>query len=917
MKHLISLSLKYIRRQKLRTFLTFTCIMLSAFILATVCTYGSSIYSTVYNYLVYERGTWEVEITSWIERSKDPEKAIDKAENHPSVDDYLLETWATYEVRSESPAGMGLIEISDGKKTLRVNGLTLSGKEGNPELENEFTTGPTILPQNTAAEGCYFPVSIKDMGYSEGDTITLTFRPATAKLDENSEIMKSIRKELKEKNGTELTSTDEGFDELDEKTKSKAQSTSIDMLLRFRGLTLEQYPLTDIEYGEPVEYTFKIAGFSNTYRSMYDWFVISNLTADMSELHEKNPGIFADKGKRFFIRVIDNYDYDEALKLLFTDLGHDYDKDFYDSYDYPHPENDDLLGLEWKSPYAIYSILPSYIIPMLIILIVAWFIARFIIDNAFEMAVQERSTHFASLRIIGASKGQIAAVVLTEALFYCFTAIPLGIITAVIICRTTFNSLRRVGLSMFEFSANPYFIGIAAALCFIAIIISAYTSAMWASRKLSPAEALNFGKPRSKKRKLRRYRSKLDLSSGKFLRRYTRKNIMASKSRFIISTITMTLGVVMFTLSILLSSFVKSGIDRYRNNDYLDYRIDYYYPSDTDDLLGEAEEYFGNKEIFSFCYISCYNSTTIMGAENSDQINDEILRNQIENVHNINVYAINEDLYKKYFIEEITGIDYAQFRDEKLAFISRSNIAHNIDTMQPYEARPRSFDRFERALRLNTLTDFDADIIGVISSPIQLDGCVVIPSENAMSILSLGFDIELQVNGREQYEEAQAIMDKFLDNAYYSSYQNMYMNGTGVNEFIKAIIKIVLVFLVSIWLVGILSMINSVNTSVLNRSRELMMLRSVGMTRKQLRNSVILETLMFSAAAAILGTAIGVGGFLFFIIVLTKQGSLLIISTVIIVAVLSVVLNIIIALAAALPAVKSLGKVESIAQASI
>ena len=54
----------------------------------------------------------------------------------------------------------------------------------------------------------------------------------------------------------------------------------------------------------------------------------------------------------------DKLSFGEQMKLLFTDLGHDYDKDFYDSYDYPHPENDDLLGLEWKSPYAIYSILP-------------------------------------------------------------------------------------------------------------------------------------------------------------------------------------------------------------------------------------------------------------------------------------------------------------------------------------------------------------------------------------------------------------------------------------------------------------------------------------------------------------------------------------------------------------------------------
>ena len=41
--------MKYIRRQKLRTFLTFMCITLSAFILTTICCYGSSLYTTLYN----------------------------------------------------------------------------------------------------------------------------------------------------------------------------------------------------------------------------------------------------------------------------------------------------------------------------------------------------------------------------------------------------------------------------------------------------------------------------------------------------------------------------------------------------------------------------------------------------------------------------------------------------------------------------------------------------------------------------------------------------------------------------------------------------------------------------------------------------------------------------------------------------
>ena len=126
-------------------------------------------------------------------------------------------------------------------------------------------------------------------------------------------------------------------------------------------------------------------------------------------------------------------------------------------YEFPHPENNLLLALEVKSPYAMYQIMAFLSSPILIVLLIGWFIARFVIDNAFEMAVQERSTHFAALRIMGASKGQVAFVVLIEALFYCLTAIPLGMILAVfIVCRMCFNSFHKSGIDIFEFSAKPY-----------------------------------------------------------------------------------------------------------------------------------------------------------------------------------------------------------------------------------------------------------------------------------------------------------------------------------------------------------------------------------------------------------------------------------------------------------------------------
>ena len=124
MKHLIALSMKYIRRQKLRTFLTFMCITLSAFILTTICCYGSSLYTTLYNEAVYDEGKWEVDISSWLEKSKDTDKAADIIRNHAVVDDYFCTETRFVSLGEDEDMAEGsydgkshFMEISDGKNT--------------------------------------------------------------------------------------------------------------------------------------------------------------------------------------------------------------------------------------------------------------------------------------------------------------------------------------------------------------------------------------------------------------------------------------------------------------------------------------------------------------------------------------------------------------------------------------------------------------------------------------------------------------------------------------------------------------------------------------------------------------------------------------------------------------------------------
>ena len=715
-----------------------------------------------------------------------------------------------------------------------------------------------------------------------------------------------------------LTPGEKGFDDLPKDIKKKARYSNISAMLQEKGVSWQDTPLADIQYGEPLEISMKISGFTERTPLNEDdyYFGITNGTKtniSLTDILQNNPELAYGGSSLLRIRLIDNFDYDKALEMLFTDLGYDYSREFYEK---PVETNDLLLALELKSAYAVYKVMFVIIVPALLVLLIAWFISRFVIDNTFEMAVKERSTHFAALRIIGASKIQIAAVVLIEALFYCFTAVPLGIISAVLLCKASFTAFRRSGLDMFEFSAKPFFIFIAAFLVVIAIFISAYTSAMWAARKLSPAEALNFGKPRSKKRKLRKRKSKLYLSAKKFLSRYTRKNIGVAKGRFVISTITMALGVLMFTMTSLILLLAYSEYNKVKHDiEIVDFDVLDFVSSDPE---SDAGKYFDDPKIFSNYRLYGSVSYNLNTDEGSDRLAAEKLcTGNRRSARYCFLHAVDETSYKKLELDTITGMSYQEFEDRDEAFYNNCvygapDEVDHIDAYTP-EKYERSYTPLKKGCDLVTENNIRFHITGIVVSE-DTQYSIIIPLKKAPEY-NMRYYIELTVNGIENYDAALERFEDFRNNESFLGAYNDFTHNTGLFSFIGAIVKTVLIFLVSIWLVGILSMINSVNTSVLNRSRELMMLRSVGMTRKQLRRSVLLETVMFSATAAVSGTIIGVAAFIitFGVDELRKPTALTVILPVVIA---SLALNIIIALLAALPAIRSLGRVESIAQAS-
>lgn len=910
MKHIISLSLKYIRRQKSRTFLTFLCIVLSVFILCSFGAYMGSILQTLRNSSIRQVGSYEADISTWLNHADDTDTAIDIVQNHVAVSDYYLsKSVEANSMTDETDNGqVKYFELSAGSNSKKITRIYAVSSYGNPKIYGE-RMGMNETSKNT--DGVTVPGYFKDMGYSVGDTVTFSLCPVAGEIDEDSQQVKEVRQKLSEEYGSPLTRSDPEYNELESGERSKVYTGTLWTALSVYG-NLDETELKNKEYGEKVDITIKIADFNENYSySFLSMIEYGNNGNYFGELFEKNPEYSANEMASGAVRINDNIDFDDGMIMLYGDLGYN-TGNYYG--DLPNL-NTELLFFELKSAAGLVEMIPAIIL-LFVLIFFAWLVARFVIDNAFEISNQERSSQYAALRIMGASKSQIAALVFTEAVFYTVTAIPIGTAAAYLLCSSSINALKKIGFQDFEFKANIYFVIGGIILCISAIFISAYTSAMWASRKLSPAEALNFGKPHSKKKKIRKRKSKINLSSGQFLRRYTNKNIMRSKGRYIISTITMTFGVMFFTFSLMSGMFFYTEIEELfedgGNNDFI-------IQCQSVEDYGDAERTFYNNELFSETEIYANSGAQLKKSGDMDKIK-ELCPYDVDLEKYIGFYSCDSYYYNENFAE-LTGMTYDEFKQSGGAILlipsygSYENYVYD-ENGSPVPQYEESYQQFETPLNLDYHSsrkkdDSGINIIGIVCTSLSNNTNIIMPIDSPLTEnFDFWLNIYLWVNGQENYIEAEKLCSDFAENHVIWEYDNKYAIATGLNEFVKAIIKIAVSFILSIWLVGILSMINSINTSVLNRSRELMMLRSVGMSRKQLRQTVFLESVMFSAVSSGLGTITAVGAF--FVVMIIAGFTPVMLVSMAVGLILSIAVNIIIAGLAALPAVRSLEMAESL-----
>ncbi|MBE6851411.1 MAG: FtsX-like permease family protein [Ruminococcus sp.] len=942
MKHLIALSFKYIRRQKLRSVLTFLCIMLAVFIFNTYTAYLGSTIATLINYEKhYGEGAYHVRLDNALPYCEDTGEIGRLLQNHVVVDDHFFycpeELWGLSSRDEQGYLRYLDVQFDDGTHQ-RVDCVRNTEISGEPEVMcnieyacSAYSSDPIPAEENSA----YVSDWLQDLGYEVGDTLTMTVTPMKARLSEDSEQVKTARKLIAENKTYYVTDDPPELANDDASISDYDNSGSLMLYLS------ELYGINEILFseeisGSPCTFTVKIAGFQDQFGGEGDTATMEfwSYPANDLRLDELVSGENADfltgseivfrRWENAAVRISDRIDFDDGVMMLLEDMGLE-PKHYYDLV-----FNDTLLSYEMRSAKAISAIMPL-IAAILLLALVAWLIMRFVIDNAFEISVQERSAQFAALRIMGASRAQLVALIFTEAIFYCLTAVPLGIFAAFGACKAVMDLVGGSLFPIFTFDVNWWITLIGIVISLSGILISAYTSAMWAARKLSPMEAMQFGKPRKKAKHEKHRKSVLNHKSFGFVLDYTMKNISRTKSRYVISTVAMALGIAMFSFSMLGVTFVDNIMEKSSNKDN---RFDYDIMIDS----FQAGEYDCVEQILeesgAFAKIDVKADTFLESDRYEEEM--ELLRQMMPDkkpTHSWGTHLIkvvSEENFDKYLASP-TGITYEEFCElgGALVYVSSGGaedeyeydangwpIRKRADGYWTYQELgfaepPELRDKVSGeslAVVGSVCFDFSTGFAG--ESTLLIGDPSILP-ENVLS--SMNGVIRLYVDGHQNHEAAQAAIDAFTQKVSGCMLIDQYMDNTGLFSFFNTIFRILGIFVVSVWLVGILTMVNSINTSVLNRQKELLMLRSVGMTKRQLQLSVMLEGVLYCLISTLFGLLIGVGGYYIFINYADFGGAGLSVMQTLILPVLltiigTILLNLLIAVFSAVPALESLSK---------
>lgn len=535
--------------------------------------------------------------------------------------------------------------------------------------------------------------------------------------------------------------------------------------------------------------------------------------------------------------------------------------------------NTQLIRLE-SSLLEDSSIKALLIVAIIVVLIIIT-TSVFCIKNSFDISITEKTRQYGMLSSIGATKKQIKKNVYFEAFILGLIAIPLGIIlglvaTYILIIITNYLLKESLNLSL-KFSLSSLAIVVSILLASITIYFSAMRSARKAS-KTSPIEAIrsnNDIKIKAKKVKSPKIIKKLFGIGGDV----SYKNLKRNRKKYRTTIISI---VVCVTIFIALSTFVNLSFDvtnlmiKQQN-----YNISLSFKENSPDDLETIKEVISMDNINDYAIIRENNYYSILKPKITSLYQKVThYESDIEEFY-VPILSIGEHQYNEY-IKKL-GLNYDEIKDKAILINYYAGTYYDEESKKNKTSEIEIFD-YQKGDTINgnlennnSEEDVNKQIfsleIGAVTNikPLGHFGSI------AYLIVSDEFYDKNLITENEYTNRKNIYIDSSKPDKLQNDIEQFIKNGEdkyylyNINDeekAMKSLFTLVAIFLYGfitvIALIGITNIFNTITTSMNLRRREFAILKCIGMTKKEFKKMIRLESIMYGLKSLLIGLPLGI-----------------------------------------------------------
>lgn len=810
------LTIKNLMLNKKRTIVTIIGIMLSVALITAVATMYSSAIKSLIKYETYHKGDFHVAFYEVNEND------LGRIKNNKGVEKVYITNNIGYSKLEESKNEYKPYAYVKGFTKDALEGLAVKLLDGRlPENENEI-----LIPSHLKTNG---RVDLK-----VGDTITL-----------------NIGKRVSD--NYELNQNNPFNEENNESIENAISKT-------YKIVGIIERPANNVEPYSAPGYTFITYLSDNNIKGNIDVYARFNKygSANYLKVAANVLGINEDA---MIKKANENYDTEEEYDKIMEELA---------KAKYDFNINSYLIMLE-NNPLKENTMGGlGVVVGIVLVIIVATSV--FCIKNSFDISITEKIKQYGMLRSVGATKKQIRRNVFYEGTILGLIGIPLGLLlgfVASIILIYVSNFLLGDALTnglKLVFGFSWIAIVVACVLGTITIYLSALRSANKAA-KVSPINSIRNSadiKIKSKKLKTPLIVRKLFGIGGEI----SYKNFKRNKKKYRTTIISIIVSVTVF---IGLSYFVGGAFRQVSNEvDTFDYNVSVsIYPHEDGKELFDKLSRTTSLDNIEDYVVKRYANFRINDAKYTDNYininfgenpNKEALEHLKENDF-VNVITLGDYQFKKYLKE--LKLDYDEYQDKAILYAGYEEVEQIVDNKEITKYSEKYDYKNGDVISGKNEKEQEMNItLGNISHKKPFGNyyynTMLIVSDKMFDEIFPGvYDTAIYFQSSNPNKLQDEIEEIMIDENY--NLENIEESAKLMNNLFTLIAIFLYGFIIVISLIGITNIFNTITTNMNLRKQEFAMLKSVGMTSKEFKKMIRLESVFIGARSLLFGIPFGLG----------------------------------------------------------